>query len=204
MRRSSSTTRICAGSAISCPLFDKSSSPARAWSRFALAAPGESAEAKSRATGGRRILTYFRAVASPRPAAPRFRRRRFPESSKNGDAAFRSARWRDLVQWRPHALARGEAPCPVTRLALRLRRLRRRARIWRQNLQVAAAFGAISPLRATAGLRDPLQRRGARRRQGRRRQGERHAGLLRAAYRLARQRDDGRRRATLDDPHGDR
>ena len=89
-------------------------------------------------------------------------------------------------------------------LALWFVGVRGRAGLWRRHLQVARTFRAVLEFGAHPRFRDPLFRRGAGPHQGMRSwRPTSHTRLLRAADRLARQRDDGGRRAERDGQRGD-
>src|SRR5689334_21091680 len=66
------------------------------------------------------------------------------------------ARWLDLVRRRACSLARCEAACADARPALRELRVRRRARLWRRNLQVARAYRAVDQFGQDARFHDPV------------------------------------------------
>ena len=155
------------------------------------------------------MLTYFSLIVTRQGLAAKGKNRNSRGSLPDKDMrdqehhvrhSVRSARRVYLVQRQDRALGGREAPRTVARPSLRILRVRGRAGLWRDDLQVHGAFRALPPLGRNPRFQDPVLGRRARRRQGARGVQERLPELLCPAGGVARQRDDGRRGAELDHP----
>src|SRR5208282_2745446 len=114
------------------------------------------------------FAAFSRNAAKPTENASLWRFWRIAENSPktilqgacNVCPAFRPARWVYLDERRAGSLERRQAACPLAWPALRLLLLRRRARLWRRDLQVARTFRALQKFRQSARFRNPLYGRG--------------------------------------------